>query len=372
MKKALQKMLALTTCIALCLGFATNAFAATQQSTQDMQEVMTHLDEFTRETSIDYTGQELSNLTQYPWLALCQNLDQQQVEQLLADSKANTYFAGYAKYALCLAPYLQEEANQLVAAMCADPTGPSDANDALYGLMAVDIATDSDYSAKRQEYIDFILADQNEDGLFSYVYGGAHTYNTDTTAAVVCALAPYVDQMPEVKQAVTNAVTALAKAQTSTGNIDGGYGESPDSTAVVIYAMCALGINPDNNDFFEYSLIDGLMSYITADKTGFCSSYAPRVKNSYTTYGAFMALTAYQQLLNGNTTYNIFTKAANYSVSISAPQKPETPEDTDKPATQDPDTTPNVDSPVTGDPFSAALLLPAGMAAVLLKKRKAQ
>ena len=369
MKKMLTKSLAL--CLALCLGIGTTAFGATQQSTQDMQQVLTHIGEFTAESSVDYTGQNLSNLTQYPWLALCQTLTADQQQQLVQDAANNSYFTGYAKYALCLAPYLPQQANQLVAAMCADPTGPADANEALYGLMAVDIATEGDYSAQRQQYLDLILADQNEDGLFSYIYSGVKEYNTDTTAAVLCALAPYVDQMPQVKQAVTKALNALAKTQTSTGNIDGGYGESPDSTAVVIYALCALGINPDQNTLFGTSLIDGLMAYVTADKTGFCSSYAPGVKNGYTTYGAFMALTAYQQLLNGDTTYNIFTKAANYTVTIDLPKAPDTKPDTglDTTPVVTPSTKPQVDSPATGDVFSVGLLLPSALAVLALKKR---
>jgi len=146
------------------------------------------------------------------------------------------------------------------------------------------------------------------------------------TAMALQALAPYRSRA-DVADAVDKAVAWLSSAQCHTGGFiasayAGNQGPTSESTSQVIIALCALGIDPAEDDRFvesgpndvvvgggyhNHSAVDGLIDFITPDGAGFAHS-----RSLYTNWGGnrdenafdsmatdqgFLALLAYQSFL---------------------------------------------------------------------------
>lgn len=175
--------------------------------------------------------------------------------------------------------------------------------------------------------VDAFLESQQDDG--SWDEWG----RIDTTANVIAGLSFYKDS-PEVRDAIDKAVNYLSTQQTENGTFSDGYsGPNSNSTAMVIIGLCAAGVDLVNDTRFinnGNNIIDGLLSFLVADKNGF--GYTDNASiNPYSTEQAFRALIASAQTIKTGEAYNIYdfskneltpARATGTSTSSSTPSEP--------------------------------------------------
>lgn len=203
------------------------------------------------------------------------------------------------------------------------------------------IALDShDYAPQgdvtREKLIDAILGAQLPDGGWDMMGKAA---DTDVTAMAIQALAPYYDTNDAVKAAVDKALDALSAMQNDDGTFSTAFsGKTSESTAQVIVALTALGINPATDSRFiknGLNAVDGLCSFYV-DGGGF-RHIASGDLDGMATEQSYYALAAYYRLLAGQTSLYDMS-----DVTITpAPVTPDQPEQPDQPT--------NPDKPSTGD-----------------------
>lgn len=143
------------------------------------------------------------------------------------------------------------------------------------------------YTAERlvQMLLDLVL----EDG--GWALNGKAS-DVDVTAMVLQALAPHKDR-EDVKTAIDKALVRLASLQKPDGDYSSYGVTNPESTAQVIMALTALGIDPPEDARFvqgEKSLLDGMMKYRLAD--GSFAHTESGAFNQNATVQVFCALTA--------------------------------------------------------------------------------
>ena len=161
----------------------------------------------------------------------------------------------YVRLILTL-PLLGEDATNfassynLVEALCNSFSGNQTSNMYSYGLIALDsmkyeLPADSAWS--RAALIEKILAFQATDGGFGL--GGNSSGSVDMTAIVLQALAPYnTSNYPAVQTAVAKALNYLKAELTANAGFIAEGGENGCSTAQVLIALTALGIDPTDKD----------------------------------------------------------------------------------------------------------------------------
>ena len=197
------------------------------------------------------------------------------------------------------------------------------------------IALDShDYAPQgdvtREKLIDAILGAQLPDGGWDMMGKAA---DTDITAMAIQALAPYYDTNDAVKAAVDKALDALSAMQNDDGTFSTAFsGKTSESTAQVIVALTALGINPATDSRFiknGLNAVDGLCSFYV-DGGGF-RHIASGDLDGMATEQSYYALAAYYRLLAGQTSLYDMS-----DVTITpAPVTPDQPTTPDKPSTGD-------------------------------------
>lgn len=197
------------------------------------------------------------------------------------------------------------------------------------------IALDShDYAPQgdvtREKLIDAILGAQLPDGGWDMMGKAA---DTDITAMAIQALAPYYDTNDAVKAAVDKALDALSAMQNDDGAFSTAFsGKTSESTAQVIVALTALGINPATDSRFiknGVNAVDGLCSFYV-DGGGF-RHIASGDLDGMATEQSYYALAAYYRLLAGQTSLYDMS-----DVTITpAPVTPDQPTNPDKPSTGD-------------------------------------
>lgn len=183
-------------------------------------------------------------------------------------------------------------------------------NGLIYALLALDshqydieapeglpVQVDRDY------YINLILKSQLSDGGWDWADIQA---DPDMTAMAIQALAPYYDSKSNVKAAIDAALQTLSNLQQPDGGFqteDAQYQESSESTAMVILALTALGIDPTKDDRFiknGQTVIDNLLSF--AADGGFKHT-ADGTYDAMATDQGYRALAAYHRLLEGKTSF---------------------------------------------------------------------
>ena len=153
----------------------------------------------------------------------------------------------------------------------------------------------------------------------------------DTVAAVLPALAPYTSN-DAVGSAVSGAVSWLSERQAENGT----WNRNANSTAMVITALSALGIDAHTDSRFikgaagqKKSAVEGLLSFALTDNTGF--GYGGNVGyNRMATEQSFRALVAYAKMKEKGGAYNLYLEAKNSAAKvrdpgITATVKPATP-----------------------------------------------
>ena len=139
-------------------------------------------------------------------------------------------------------------------------------NGAIWALIALDskeyeipLNPDAKIQATRQMYVDYILKSQKEDGGWSLIKSAPQS-DIDITAMALCSLSAYT-QREDVNSAIGKAISMLSARQNSSGGFDGG--ETAESSAQAICALCSLGIKFDDSRFVKNgkTMLDDLLSY---------------------------------------------------------------------------------------------------------------
>lgn len=144
-------------------------------------------------------------------------------------------------------------------------------NGYIYALMTLDakdyeVPEDAVYT--REAILQSVLDGQSEEGGFAMV--GNSGSDVDFTAMALQALAPYQEQ-PEVADAIEEALDWLSNQMSQYGTFVNGDGEeSCESSAQVLMALGALGIDPETDERFtdgDVSLLAGLEQFRLEDGT---------------------------------------------------------------------------------------------------------
>lgn len=126
--------------------------------------------------------------------------------------------------------------------------------------------------------------------------------DVDTTAMAVQALAPHYKSDSIVKNAIDKALTLLSVRQLDTGDYSSYGVPNAESTAQVITALSALGIDGESDSRFiknGNTLFDGLRKYKLSDGS-FCHKEGGS-SNGNATVQAFYSLVSYIRMAEGKT-----------------------------------------------------------------------
>ena len=180
-------------------------------------------------------------------------------------------------------------------------------NGPIWALLALDSGNypvPSGGTTTRQALIDEILSVQTSDG--GWAISGDRA-DSDMTGMALTALAPYYKKDPTVKQAIDKAIARLSEMQDDDGGFsttygDGKYIATSESTAQVLTALSALGIDGDTDSRFVKngsSVVDALLRYYV--KGGGFKHVMDGEIDGMGTEQAYYALTAYYRFLSGKT-----------------------------------------------------------------------
>ena len=156
-------------------------------------------------------------------------------------------------------------------------------------------------SVTRDALVETILSLQKDSGAW-YINSTNTTDDVDMTAMAIQALAPYYKTNEEVKAAVDKALTWLSTMQKSDGSFAemAGVASSSESTAQVLVALCALGIDPTADARFaknSFHVVDGLLTFYTGE--AFKHQLADTTVDQMGTEQSYYALAAYMRLTGG-------------------------------------------------------------------------
>lgn len=147
-------------------------------------------------------------------------------------------------------------------------------NSAIWALIALDSANypmpqnpEAETQATRQMYIDYILAEELDEGGWTLSRrSAADPADPDITGMALQALAKYQDQ-PAVAAAIDRALAIMSEKQDNRGgysNMDGDL--NLESAAQVLVALCELGIGWNDPRFIKNgnTLLDNVLTFRTA------------------------------------------------------------------------------------------------------------
>ncbi len=156
------------------------------------------------------------------------------------------------------------------------------------------------------EVIENILSYQLADGSYA-LYG--EKGDVDTTAMTVQAIAPYYKE-EKIKNAIDKSISYLSKNQTEKGGYISRGVENLESSAQVLVALCALGIDCKVDERFiknGNTLFDAILEY-KLDDGSFChikdSGY-----NNMATVQAFYSSVAYNRMKEGKNHLFVFEES---------------------------------------------------------------
>ncbi len=187
-------------------------------------------------------------------------------------------------------------------------------NGAVYALIALDshqysvpIAEADAVQTTREGLVASILEAQETDGgwtidTWTGVDDGS---DADMTAMALQALAPYAKTNDEVKAAVDKALLFLSENQNEKGQFLSYGSFDCESSAQVLTALCALGIDIEQDEMFiknGNTVYDGLMSFYDISEGGF-SHYENGGYNAISTYQGYTAAAALYRMKNGSTSF---------------------------------------------------------------------
>ena len=163
----------------------------------------------------------------------------------------------------------------------------------VYGLHLFSNGLRSD-SITAEEVIQKILSLQLSDG--GWAVTGTKS-DADVTAMTLQALAPYYKDRADVTQAVDTALQMLSEMQLESGAYRSYGVQNPESTAQVVTALSALGIDPFSDARFikgDNTLLDGIMAY-RLEGGGFSHTLGGSYNQNATVQVFYSMVAAYRQ-----------------------------------------------------------------------------
>ncbi len=198
-------------------------------------------------------------------------------------------------------------------------------NGAFWALIALD---SGNYPAPgetvtREKLVQTILDAQLSDGGWAL---SGETSDPDMTGMALQALTPYYEAQTasDVNKAVEDALAYLSRIQNSDGSFSAGNVPTAESSAQVIVALTALGIDPDTDERFlknGASALDALLKFYVPGE-GFAHIMDGGV-NGVATEQGYYALTAYDRFLNSKTRLYDMTDILDLGGGIVAEEKTE-------------------------------------------------
>ena len=176
--------------------------------------------------------------------------------------------------------------------------GAQGLNGWIYALIALDAsgaAVPENAKFTREDMVQAVVTAQEPDGGFGLVAGKS---DVDITAMALQALAPYREAHAEVIEA---GLAYLAGAMNDSCRFSAYDAESAESSAQVILALCALGIDPDSDSRFQrgsQTLLTGMDAFRQADGT-YGHAKDDTQGNFLATAQTLLALRAVQKLRDG-------------------------------------------------------------------------
>ena len=179
-------------------------------------------------------------------------------------------------------------------------------NELIFSLLALDSKkyTVPDGGMSRNELRTLLLSAQDDNGAWGWFFASGTDWNresgssVDETAQAITALAPYYSIDNNVKSAVDNALVWLKEMQKSDGSFGYSkawgleyYNSTVESTAQVIVALTALGIDPANWNGGK-NAVSAMCDMAVPAGGGFTYSGS---FNEMSTYQGYYALVAYER-----------------------------------------------------------------------------
>ena len=167
-------------------------------------------------------------------------------------------------------------------------------------------------SVTRDALVETILSLQKDSGAW-YINSTNTTDDVDMTAMAIQSLAPYYKTNDAVKTAVDKALTWLGTMQKADGSFAemAGAASSSESTAQVLVALCAMGIDPTADVRFaknSFHVLDGLLTFYTG--AAFKHQASDATVDQMATEQSYYALAAYMRLVGGQTSLYDMTDVA--------------------------------------------------------------
>lgn len=224
---------------------------------------------------------------------------------------------------------------------------------ALIALDAQDTEVPADAQYSREDMVSAIVIAQEPDGGFGLIPGKS---DVDITAMAVQALAPYQDQLGAEIDA---ALEYLSGQLTDTCGYIAYGDENAESTAQVILALCALGIDPDTDTRFVkdgHTLLTQLAGFRQADGT--YSHTLEGAGDGMATEQSVLALVAVQRVRAGQ------PWVLHFDGTYTAPDVPVSPD------TQTAQTKAGADRTILYVGIGAAVVIAAGAICIIVRKRR--
>lgn len=203
-------------------------------------------------------------------------------------------------------------------------------NGPIFALIALDTrgyeipkAPEGKTQTTREMLIDYILGKeitQTSGEIGGWALSG-NSPDPDITAMAIQSLAPYYNTNEKVKSAVDRGVTQLSKLQLDNGAYNSWGTMNSESTAQVIVALTALGIDPLEDERFikvnsktgkESNLLSGIMQFYS-EGGGFKHVLDMNTDAMATDQGMY-ALVAYQRFLDGKSSLYDMQDQINYTL----------------------------------------------------------
>lgn len=156
-----------------------------------------------------------------------------------------------------------------------------------------------------------VTRSQLKQGVMNAVKAQAQSGSLDvyTSALLLQAMAPYYRSH---EAAATEACDKLlAQLATKIGST-GAFNNSCRDTAMMVTALCEMGIDPEDNPFFSKNVLSGLLSFKQSG-SGFAAATGGAVDKNATNYGR-IALVAYRCYENGQHFYT-YDSCKDYNIA---------------------------------------------------------
>lgn len=194
----------------------------------------------------------------------------------------------------------------------------------IYGLHLINNGFTGNKYDKRG-VINHLLSSQFADGGWAIM--GEHG-DIDVTAMTLNALAPYYSGSAETASAVERGLDFLSAKQLDNGGYSSFGAENPESTAQVLMAVSALGIDCQQDSRFVKdgnTLIDGIASFRLDD--GSFSHIHGGASNESATMQSLYSLAAYRRMTDGGGPMFIMDRAAPVAPDNNNIAQPDTPDE---------------------------------------------